>query len=100
MPDADGTGTVLLAAASPGALRPRFGPGSAAAHAREAVVLADAPVRLRRDVDTAAHLDEAVAHGVGPRTAAVLAAVAGAGSRPQPRSTMAPSAASFSPKRS
>jgi 2-phospho-L-lactate guanylyltransferase len=31
---------------------------------------------LRRDVDTAAQLAEAVALGVGPRTAAVLAAAA------------------------
>ena len=74
VPDADGTGTVLLAAASASALRPRFGPGSAAAHAADAVVLPGAPVRLRRDVDTTEHLGDAVRLGVGPRTAAVLAA--------------------------
>lgn len=74
VPDADGTGTVLLAAGSASTLRPRFGPGSAAAHAADAVVVSGAPVRLRRDVDTAAHLADAVRLGVGPRTAAVLAA--------------------------
>ncbi|MFC3688274.1 2-phospho-L-lactate guanylyltransferase [Aquipuribacter hungaricus] len=77
VPDADGTGTVLLAAASPRDLRPRFGPGSAAAHAATSVVLVAAPARLRRDVDTAEHLAEAEVLGVGPRTAAVLAAVQG-----------------------
>ena len=74
VPDADGTGTVLLAAGSASALRPRFGPGSAAAHAAEALVVPGAPVRMRRDVDTAEHLADAVRLGVGPRTAAVLAA--------------------------
>ncbi|WP_380168710.1 2-phospho-L-lactate guanylyltransferase [Jannaschia sp. R86511] len=92
VPDADGHGTVLLAAARPAALRPRFGPGSAQAHARLASVLDRAPAGVRRDVDTDEHLREAVTLGVGPRTAQVLAA--------QPRSTMAPRAASFSPKRS
>lgn len=95
VPDADGTGTVLLAAAGPARLRPRFGTGSAAAHAADALVLTGAPDRLRRDVDTSAHLVEAVRLGVGPRTARALADV-----RPQARSTIAPSAASFSPKRS
>lgn len=76
VPDADGTGTVMLAAARPAALRPRFGPGSAAAHARDAVVLPDAPAGLRRDVDTDAHLAAAVVLGVGPRTAAALATAA------------------------
>lgn len=85
VPDADGTGTVLLAAGSAAALRPRFGPGSAAAHAVEAAVLTAAPERVRRDVDTAEHLADAVRLGVGPRTAAVLAAVSPA--RPSPRET-------------
>ncbi len=98
VPDADGTGTVMLAAATPGRLRPRFGPGSAAAHARDAVVLLAAPARLRRDVDTVAHLAEAERSGVGPRTAAVLSE--GGAAWPQPRSTMAPREASLSPKRS
>ncbi|MGJ7441518.1 NTP transferase domain-containing protein [Aquipuribacter sp. MA13-6] len=92
VPDADGDGTVLLCAARPGDLRPRFGSGSATAHAAVAHVLGDVPEGVRRDVDTDEHLRCAVALGVGPRTAQVLAA--------QPRSTMAPSDASFSPKRS
>lgn len=73
VPDTDGDGTVLLAAARPGLLQPRFGPGSARAHAACAEVLDDAPARLRRDVDDHAHLVAAVALGVGRRTAAVLA---------------------------
>lgn len=79
VPDADGTGTVLLAAARPEDLRPAFGTGSARAHARTSVVLADAPARLRRDVDTAVHLALAAELGLGPRTAAVLAAAPRAG---------------------
>lgn len=99
VPDADGTGTVMLAAADPGSLRPRFGPGSAQAHAVEAAVLASAPARLRRDVDTDRHLVEAVALGVGTATAAVLAGGVAVGvAAPQPRSTIAPSEASLSPK--
>lgn len=74
VPDADGSGTVLLAAATPTGLRPEFGDDSARVHARSAVVLADAPAGLRRDVDTGSHLSAAQALGVGPRTAAVLAA--------------------------
>lgn len=92
VPDADGDGTVLLCGARPGDLQPHFGSGSAAAHAALAHVLTDVPAGVRRDVDTDEHLRGAVALGVGPRTAQVLSA--------QPRSTIAPSAASFSPKRS
>lgn len=89
VPDADGTGTVLLAAARRELLRPAFGARSAAVHAAHAHVLTAVPDGLRRDVDTDAHLRAAVALGVGERTAAVLR---------QPRSTIAPSAASLSPK--
>ncbi|QXG76940.1 2-phospho-L-lactate guanylyltransferase [Modestobacter sp. L9-4] len=72
--DADGTGTTLLCAAT-GELDPRFGPGSAAAHAAGgAVPLAGDWPGLRRDVDTAADLDAAGGLGVGPRTARLLAA--------------------------
>jgi 2-phospho-L-lactate guanylyltransferase len=74
VPDAEGTGTVLLAATDRARLRAAFGEGSAAAHeALGAVRLDLALPRLRRDVDTRAALREAVALGVGPRTAAVLA---------------------------
>ncbi len=103
VPDADGDGTVLLAAWRPVLLRPAFGPGSAAAHARMALVLHDAPARLRRDVDEEQHLRQVMLLGVGPRTAAVLRsgpARRDAGPTAQVRSTIAPSEASLSPKRS
>ena len=72
--DADGTGTTLLTGRTPGSLRPRFGPGSAAAHRVAGHVPLDARPSLRRDVDTATDLDDAVALGVGRRTGAFLAA--------------------------
>ncbi|GAB7190548.1 2-phospho-L-lactate guanylyltransferase [Kineococcus sp. NUM-3379] len=78
LPDADDVGTVLLAGRSAVALRPAFGPDSAAAHAALGAVRLTVPpdvaARLRRDVDTAEALALAVAAGVGPHTAAVLAA--------------------------
>lgn len=76
VPDAEGTGTVLLTSTT-GVPEPRFGPGSAQRHAETGVRLdLDAP-RLRRDVDTAEDLAAAVALGVGPRTAAALGLRAG-----------------------
>lgn len=74
VPDAEGTGTVLLTARGPRALNPRFGTDSArrhedAGHRRLDVALP----RLRTDVDDAASLARAAALGVGPRTAALLA---------------------------
>jgi 2-phospho-L-lactate/phosphoenolpyruvate guanylyltransferase len=90
--DAEGTGTVLLAGRAAGDLDPAFGPGSLAEHRRRGavpVVLDDPgprdtdparlrhdtdPARLRHDVDTPADLSVALALGVGPRTAALLAA--------------------------
>jgi 2-phospho-L-lactate guanylyltransferase len=74
VPDAEGTGTVLLAATVPARLSPAFGPGSAARHeAGDAVRLdLDLP-SLRRDVDTWEALQQALALGVGPATAAVTA---------------------------
>jgi 2-phospho-L-lactate guanylyltransferase len=73
--DAAGTGTVLLAAPAGAALEPCFGPDSAAAHeASGAIRLSGAWPSLRRDVDTPADLAEALALGVGPRTAAAYAA--------------------------
>jgi 2-phospho-L-lactate/phosphoenolpyruvate guanylyltransferase len=70
--DADGTGTVLLAAPAGVALDPRFGPGSAAAHAASGArpLTGDWP-GLRRDVDTAADLRAALALGAGAYTSAV-----------------------------
>ncbi|MGY1739855.1 MULTISPECIES: 2-phospho-L-lactate guanylyltransferase [unclassified Blastococcus] len=70
--DAAGTGTTLLTARA-GDLDPRFGAGSAAAHAAGGArpLTGDWP-GLRRDVDTAADLAEAVRLGVGRHTAGVL----------------------------
>ena len=73
VPDAEGTGTVLLTARSLADLVPAFGAGSAAAHALHSTRLdLDLPL-LRSDVDDDVALGRAVALGVGPRTAAVLA---------------------------
>jgi len=72
--DAAGTGTTLLAAGPGVPLRPRFGTGSAARHALDAVALA-APAGLRHDVDTIADLRAAAEVGVGVHTRAVLAAL-------------------------
>lgn len=71
--DAPGSGTVLLTAAPGVPLDPRFGPGSAAAHAGSgAVALAGDWPSLRRDVDTAADLSAATALGLGRHTCTVL----------------------------
>ncbi len=72
VPDAAGTGTVLLSAALPRLLRPRFGPGSARAHARGSVPIGLDLPRLRHDVDTRADLVMALALGVGAYTTAAL----------------------------
>ncbi|ROS77086.1 2-phospho-L-lactate guanylyltransferase [Cellulomonas sp. PhB143] len=78
VPDAAGTGTTLLTARAGQRLEPRFGSGSAAAHARAGhAVVTDVGERVRRDVDTAADLEAAVRLGVGPRTAHVLAGLTG-----------------------
>lgn len=63
VPDAEGTGTVLLAAQR-GPLRPCFGPGSAKAHEDDGAHRLDhAWPTLRRDVDTPADLREALRLG-------------------------------------
>jgi 2-phospho-L-lactate guanylyltransferase len=73
VPDADGSGSILLAALSPDALDPAFGPGSLAEHVRRGAARLDLDLpRLRRDVDTPADLDAALALGVGSRTASAL----------------------------
>ena len=73
--DAEGSGTTLLAAPPGLPLDPRFGPGSAVAHAvAGARRLGDRDAEwpsLRRDVDTHADLVEAGRLGLGPHTAAV-----------------------------
>ncbi|HEY6749119.1 MAG TPA: 2-phospho-L-lactate guanylyltransferase [Mycobacteriales bacterium] len=71
VPDADGTGTTLLATAPGLPVLPRYGVGSAAAHrATGAVELAGDWPSLRHDVDTAADLRAAARLGLGPATAA------------------------------
>jgi 2-phospho-L-lactate guanylyltransferase len=71
--DAAGTGTVLLAAAPGEALDPRFGLGSAVAHAASgAVPLAGEWPGLRQDVDTPADLAVVLALGAGRHTCALL----------------------------
>lgn len=77
--DHAGLGTTLYTAAYP-LFEPRFGPGSALAHeGTGARPVADAPERLRRDVDDLADLDAALALGVGPRTAGRAASPRGDG---------------------
>jgi len=72
-PDRQGTGTTLLLAEPGRPLDPRFGPGSARAHAAsEAKELDGTWSTLRCDVDTAADLALAEDLGLGPRTRALL----------------------------
>ncbi len=76
VPDAEGTGTVLVGALDVTKLDPAFGPQSARAHALRGARRLDLPLpRLRRDVDTPADLAAAAALGVGPRTAGALPAI-------------------------
>jgi len=76
VPDADGTGTVLYAAAPGSQFRPRFGPESRERHLASGAAELDASrfAGLRRDVDTIADLRLAAEIGLGPRTRALLAA--------------------------
>lgn len=74
LPDAPGGGTVLLTAGPGVPLDPRFGVGSAVAHAASGALPLDGDwPSLRRDVDTAADLAAAARLGLGPRTAALVA---------------------------
>jgi 2-phospho-L-lactate guanylyltransferase len=74
-PDRPGSGTTLLLAAAGEALRPAFGPGSAAAHAASGAVAVGAGLdSLRCDVDTAADLAAAAELGLGARTAPLAGA--------------------------
>jgi 2-phospho-L-lactate guanylyltransferase len=76
VPDAEGSGTVLLAAPAGVPLDPHFGIGSAAAHAASgALALAGAWPGLRQDVDTAADLASVLALGPGGYTCALLRAL-------------------------
>jgi 2-phospho-L-lactate guanylyltransferase len=74
VPDADGTGTVLLTATDGRQLEPRFGEGSAARHKAAGHTRLDLELpRLRTDVDDSGDLEHALALGVGPATATILA---------------------------
>ena len=72
--DLEGTGTTVLTALPGIELVPRFGPASLAGHREGGAVVVSAPelVRATRDVDTASHLAEAIALGVGSATAKAL----------------------------
>ncbi|MCX4746603.1 2-phospho-L-lactate guanylyltransferase [Kitasatospora sp. NBC_01287] len=75
--DTPGIGTTLLACAAGQPLRPAFGGASRQRHAAGGALelaLTDVP-SVRRDVDTAADLAQALALGVGPHTRAVAAAL-------------------------
>jgi 2-phospho-L-lactate guanylyltransferase len=85
--DAAGTGTTLLLAAPGESLSPRFGTGSAGAHAAGGARPLVAPPALRRDVDTAADLTAAARLGLGRHTDALV------------RGHARPSAANASPRR-
>jgi 2-phospho-L-lactate guanylyltransferase len=71
--DAEGVGTTLYTAEL-GEFAPRFGDGSRAAHDEAgAQPVAGELATLRRDVDALDDLRAAIALGLGPRTAAVVA---------------------------
>ena len=70
--DEAGTGTTLYTAPDLASFAPQFGAGSRAAHQASGATEIDAPVTVRLDVDTPAHLAEARHHGVGSHTARVL----------------------------
>lgn len=99
VPDAEGTGTTLATARAGVAFAPHFGADSAARHtaagfadlAREHPTAVAAG--LRRDVDTAAELRDAVALGVGPHTTEVVRTLAGLADGAAPRHPLDPSTA-------
>ncbi|WP_240796512.1 2-phospho-L-lactate guanylyltransferase [Streptomyces sp. RFCAC02] len=72
--DTAAVGTTLLAARGGSDLAPAFGGPSRAAHLASgaAELTLDGVARVRRDVDTGDDLREALALGVGPRTAAAV----------------------------
>ncbi|WP_228551654.1 2-phospho-L-lactate guanylyltransferase [Mumia zhuanghuii] len=72
VPDADGTGTTLLAATDVELLEPRFGVDSLAAHLAQDAASLPAGPGLRRDTDLPEHLD-VLGPSLGPRTTDVLA---------------------------
>jgi 2-phospho-L-lactate guanylyltransferase len=75
VPDAEGTGTTLVTARGGRSLVHRFGEDSAAEHLAAGLTALPIPASstIRRDVDVLAHLTQATAAGIGPRTAVLLA---------------------------
>jgi 2-phospho-L-lactate guanylyltransferase len=83
VPDAAGTGTVLLTAPAGVPLDPRFGADSARRHAASgAVEIAGDWPGLRHDVDTAGDLRTVLALGAGAQTAALLHDLCRTGAHP------------------
>lgn len=76
VPDAAGTGTVLITGQPGMPLLPAFGPNSAARHRDLGHRLLRGTERLRRDVDGPDDLDVAVRLGVGRHTSALLGVAA------------------------
>lgn len=74
--DADGSGSTLATARAGEPFAPRFGRESAREHRRAGFAPLEAAPRLRRDVDTLAALEDAIALGTGPNTAHVVAFLA------------------------
>jgi 2-phospho-L-lactate guanylyltransferase len=73
VPDSDGTGTTLYAAAPGARFRPQFGPASRDRHlATGAAEIGIDLAGLRRDVDTIEDLRAAARIGLGPRTQAMV----------------------------
>ncbi|GAB3153916.1 hypothetical protein GCM10027290_47600 [Micromonospora sonneratiae] len=92
--DAPGSGTTLLTAPPGVPLDPRFGDGSAAAHAASgAVALTGIGPTVRRDVDTPADLLAVAALGLGRHTSALFA-----GSPPVYGADMQGTVATFDPQ--
>jgi len=77
VPDADGTGTVLVAGRAGGPLATAFGAGSRAAHAALGYAELELPPAsgLRRDVDTVGQLLALPLDRLGRRTAALVSAL-------------------------
>jgi 2-phospho-L-lactate guanylyltransferase len=73
--DTAGVGTTLLAAAGGHDLLPAYGPRSRLRHLESGAVELPGTPALRLDVDTPEDLTRAVDLGVGPRTAAAVAAL-------------------------
>lgn len=77
VPDHAGTGTTIVVHRPGRSAATRYGPSSASRHREIGLTpLEHAPQRARLDVDTLQDLDIALTLGVGPRTAAAVAALA------------------------